>query len=345
MDTKIVPVVKADAYGHGAVDIAQVLLEEGIERLGVFSVEEGIRLRETGISVSILILGPSLPEEVDSVADYDLTPGIFTMEIAQLLSKTAMVKEKKIKVHIKVNTGMWRIGVWVDETVQFVKDVLELKNLEVEGIFSHLATAYSLDKTYAHEQFRLFCEVIEELKQEGIYIPLRHIASSAAILDLPEMNLDMVRPGISLYGLYPSKMVKRRVELWPVMEFKTRIVYLERVPKGSSISYGRSFIAPEDIIVAVLPVGYAHGYMRTLSNKAEVLIGGRRAKIIGTICMDYSLVDVTDIEGVKVNDEVVLFGQQLNERIEIDELADLCGTINYEIVCSVGSRVPRVHIK
>lgn len=337
-------VVKADAYGHGAIEVSQTLLGEGVERLGVFSLSEGLRLREAQISAPILILGPSLPEDTETIIEHNLTPCIFTMEMAQALSKTAAARGKRVKIHIKVNTGMWRIGVWAGEATQFIKEIFGLKNLELEGIFSHLATAYCPDKTYSYEQFELFCGVINRLKGEGIHIPIRHIASSAAILDLPEMDLDMVRPGIALYGLYPSRTASRQVKLLPVMEFKTRVVYLERVPKGSGISYGRTYIAPRDLLVAVLPVGYANGYMRILSGKAEVLVRGRRARVIGTICMDYSLVDVSHIEGVGVDDEVVLFGEQSGERIDVEELAELCETINYEIVCSVGSRVPRVYI-
>jgi alanine racemase len=266
------------------------------------------------------------------------------MEMAQALSKAAAKRERSVKVHIKINTGMWGIGVWADEAVRFIKEILDLGGLEVEGIFSHLATAYSRDKGYAYEQFELFSGVINRLKEEGIHIPLVHIASSAAILDLPEMNLNMVRPGIALYGLYPSRMVSRQIELRPVMGFKTRIVHLERVPKGSGLSYGRTYVAAEDMLVAVLPVGYANGYTRVLSNKAWVLVRGERARVVGTICMDYCLIDVSHIRGVSVGDEVVLFGEQLGERIEVDELAGLCETINYEIICSVGSRVPRVYI-
>lgn len=344
-ETKIMAVVKADAYGHGDIEVSKVLLAEGVQSLGVFSLSEGIRLREAKIRAPILILGPSLLEDAEAIIGYDLTPAIFTMEMAQALSKAAAARGRKVRVHVKINTGMWRIGVWVDEAIEFVEEVLRLKNLEIEGVFSHLATAYCADKTYAYEQFRLFSDLLNSLEGRGIHIPMRHIASSAAILDLPEMSLDIVRPGIALYGLYPSKTVSRRIRLLPVMEFKTRIAYLERVPRGSGISYGRTYIAPKDLLVAVLPVGYANGYMRILSGKAEVLVGGRRARTIGTICMDYLLVDVSEIEGLGVGDEVVLFGEQQGVVLEVDELAELAGTINYEIVCSVGNRVPRVYIE
>lgn len=344
-NTEIIAVVKADAYGHGAIKVSKALLKEGVERLGVFSFEEGVKLREEGIRSPILILGPISPDEVDGVIEYGLTPGVFTIEVVRALSKAAIHRQKRIKVHIKINTGMWRLGVTPELAPRFIEEVSSLEGIEVEGIFSHLATAYCEDKTYAYEQFERFKALIERLEREGRSISYKHIASTAAILDLPEMNLDMVRPGIGLYGLYPSKMVSRRIELRPVMEFKTKVVYIEKVPKASGISYGRTYIAPKDIVTAVLPVGYADGYPRLLSNRAEVLIHGKRTKVIGIICMDYSIVDVSHIKDVRLYDEVVLFGTQGKERVDVEELADICGTINYEILCLVGNRVKRVYIE
>jgi alanine racemase len=342
---EIMGVVKADAYGHGSIRVSETLVKEGVERLGVFSFEEGLILREGGIRKPIFILGPILPDEADGVIEYNLTPSIFTMDVARALSKAAIHRGKTIKAHIKINTGMWRLGVNPDEAPRFIKGVLSLKGMEVEGIYSHLATAYCEDKTYAYEQFGIFKRLIERLESQKISIPCKHIASSAAILDLPEMNLDMVRPGIALYGLYPSKEVSRPLNLKPVMEFKTRIIYLEEVPKGSGLSYGRTYVAPKDIVVGVLPVGYRDGYPRLLSNRAEVLIRGKRARIVGVVCMDYSLVDVSHIKDIELNDEVVLFGTQGREEIEVDEIAEICGTINYEIVCGVGSRTKRVYVE
>lgn len=343
--TKVMGVVKADAYGHGAVKVSEVLIKEGIDMLGVFSFEEGVRLRDGGIKGPILILGPVLPDEADGVIEYGLIPAVFTMDTVEALSNAALRRGRKVKVHVKINTGMWKLGVDYDVAPDFIKRILSLDGIEVEGIFSHLATAYCKDKTYAYEQFRVFKEVVSKLEAEGIRIPCRHIASTAAILDLPEMNLDMVRPGIGLYGLYPSKEVSRPLNLKPVMGFKTRLVYIEEVPKGGGVLYGRTYIAPKDIMVGGLPIGYADGYSRLLSNKAEVLIHGKRAKVIGTICMDYSLVDVSHIKGVKPYDEVVLFGTQGEETIGVEELAEICGTINYEMVCTVGGLNKRVYIE
>jgi alanine racemase len=324
------------------------VVEAGAERLGVVTVAEGIKLREAGIKVPILNMGPTMREEIDKIYEYNITPSVFSWELATAISEFSIKQNITIKIHIKIDTGMGRLGILYTQAFEFIKKVYEMPGIEIEGVFSHLASSDSINKAYAYEQFRRFEGIINRLKRIGIDIPYTHIANSGAIIDLPEMKLNIVRPGISIYGIFPSKSVSQRVSLSPAMSFKTRIIYLKDMPRDlpvhgflpvySGISYGRTYVKKK-MRIATLPVGYADGYPRALSNKAEVLIHGQRAPIVGMVTMNFCMIDVTHIPNVCVGDEVILFGEEL----KVDELAEICGTISYEILCGINPDIPRVY--
>jgi len=342
---QLMAVVKADGYGHGAYQIAKVALANGAKRLAVAILNEGLELRKQGIEVPILVLGYTPEEQAEIIVENDIIQTIFSLPLAQALSQAAGKLNKKVKVHIKLDTGMGRVGLLPEEAVDFIKQAMALPNLEVEGMFTHFAVADETDKEYTQEQFAKFQGVLEKLEQEGITLPFYHVANSATIIDLPEMHLNMVRPGIILYGLYPSSdVLKEKIELQPALTLKTKIGYLKRVKEGTSISYGRRYIAPEERIIATLPIGYADGFTRLFFAKGEVLVKGQRAPLVGRVCMDQCMIDVTDIPEVRVGEEVVLIGKQGEGNIPVEELAEKIGTINYEIVCMIGKRVPRVYL-
>ncbi|HEX3031134.1 MAG TPA: alanine racemase, partial [Bacillota bacterium] len=329
---KVMAVVKANAYGHGALEVAGVALANGADRLAIATLGEGIALRKAGFGVPILILGPTPPEDVGEAVRYNLTQTVFSYELAEAMSWAAVQQRKTAKVHIKLDTGMGRIGLDSNDkdTVDRILAISKLPNLEVEGIFTHFAVSDITDKSFAREQFTRFLGVTEELEKRGLPIPVRHVANSAAIIDLPETHLDMVRAGIILYGLYPSDEVnKSRIDLRPAMSLKAKVSHVKEVPPGTSISYGRTYQSSGPEIIATLPLGYADGYSRLLSNKGEVLIHGKRAPVVGRVCMDQIMVNVTHIPGVRVGDEAVLFGEQQGVHLSVDELAEKIGTINY----------------
>lgn len=328
--SKMLAVIKADAYGHGAIPVSKKI-KDFVDMFGVFSLSEAISLRENGIKARILLLGPTLKNNIKEIINYNLTPSISTKGEIEALSKSPF----RLKVHIKIDTGMGRLGIPYEEAADFIKDVILIPNIEVEGIFSHLATAYLKDKTYTKEQFRRFSYVVNKLKEENIEIPLKHIANSAAILDCPDMHLDMVRPGILLYGLWPSDQVNKRISIKPAMSFKTRIISIKRLKPSSSISYGQTYITEKESLIGVIPVGYSHGLRRALSNKGYVLVKGKRAKIVGTICMDMTMIDLSEIPNPCIGDEVCIFGSQDGGFILVDEIAGLCNTINYEIITGI----------
>jgi alanine racemase len=342
----VTAVVKANGYGHGATKIAKVFLEHGADRLAVAILDEAIELREAGYSVPILILGYTPTEQLNEVVFYDLEQTVFSFETAQTISKLATAQKKHANIHIKVDTGMGRIGFETNEnTIETIKNIAALPNIVIEGIFTHFAVADSTDKSYTNEQFKSFEAFYKQLSEQGIQIPIKHCANSAAIIDLPEYHLDMVRAGIMLYSVTPTKDMLRETHLEQVMTLKTKIAYLKTIEPSESISYGRTFIAHRKTTIATLPIGYADGYPRGLSNKGSVLVNGKRAPIVGRICMDQCMIDVTDIFDVNVGDEVVLFGQQGDKFITIDELATTLGTINHEIICGINRRIPRLYIK
>jgi alanine racemase len=343
----IMGIVKADGYGHGAVEISRVLLEEGVQRLGVAVLDEGIALRQEGIDVPILVLGYTPPQLFDKVLEHRITPTLYNYQDALRLSELASKNGSSVKVHLKLDTGMGRIGMIPgQDSLDMVSNIYALPGIKIEGIFTHFSVADEKDKTYTREQFKKFTGFVNALKERGIDIPLRHAGNSAASIDLPETHLDMVRPGVILYGLYPSDEVEKgKLSLKPLASLKTVISHVKTVPPGTSVGYGRKYISAGERVIATLPIGYADGYTRLLSGKASVLVHGTRAPLAGNICMDQCMIDVTGIDGVKVGDEVVLMGSQGEETITAEELASLLGTINYEIVCMIGKRVPRVYIK
>ena len=340
-DTKIMGVVKADAYGHG-FDVAELLQDEGVAYLAVAFLDEGIALRQKGIDrCGVFLLGTTEIDQIPELVEWDITPAVYQMDFAKALSDYCAENGDVHPVHIKLDTGMGRIGLRWDEAVPAIAEMARLPGIRIEGIFTHFATADSADKAFTHEQLGRFARVVKELSDRGINIPLKHVENSAAIVDFDKTVFNMVRPGIILYGHYPSDEVKKeRLALKPVMALKTRIVNLKTIHAGDSVSYGRKFIAREDRVVATLPVGYADGYTRMLSGKGtEVLVKGQRASVIGNICMDQCMIDVTDLKDIRLHDEVELFG----EHLPAEELAQRLGTISYEMLCMVNKRVPRIY--
>jgi alanine racemase len=344
---ELMAVVKGNAYGHDILEVSSVVLNNGATRLAVARLEEGIFLRKAGITVPILILGLTLKQQAELLVSYNITPTVCEYEMIKKLSESAIKEDKVIKVHLKVDTGMGRIGIFPHDILRFIKRIRDLKNVEIEGIFTHFSVADEKDKTYTEEQFRRFMEVLTVLEEEEIKIPIKHVGNSATLLDLPHMWLDLVRPGISIYGLYPSTEVQKTIKLIPAHSFKTRIVFLKELSMGESIGYGRTYTTNQRRTkVASLPLGYADGYNRLLSNQGEVLVRGRRFPIIGRICMDQSTIDVSSLLEVKIGDEVVLWGRQGEEEITVEEIAEKIGTINYEIVHMPDKkRVPKLFIK
>lgn len=344
----IIAVVKADAYGHGALDIAPVLLENGATSLAVAVVSEGVELRRGGIECPIMVLGFTPPSLMDDLVKYDIQQTVFSYSYAKELSAIAEKNHKKARIHIAVDTGMGRIGFMPNkESVEEVLKISTLTNIEIQGIFSHFSTADEKDKEYTDYQLAKFNEFYDALSNVGVRIKIRHIANSAAIIELPKTHFEAVRPGIILYGYYPSEEVdKSNIQLKPVMELKTNIAHIKKIPSGYYISYGRKFKSTRETVVATLPVGYADGYTRLLFNKAKVIINGQFAPVVGRICMDQCMVDVTNIKGeIKVGDEVILIGEKGGISINADHIAEMLGTINYEVVCMISKRVPRVYIK
>ena len=343
---ELMAVVKGNAYGHDILEISSVVLENGATRLAVARLEEAIFLRKAGITVPILVLGLTLKPQAESLVSYDITPTVCEFEMIEKLSESAVQMNKMAKIHLKVDTGMGRIGIFPDDVLKFIKRIKALKKVEIEGIFTHFSVADEKDKFYTEEQFRKFIEILTILEKEGIKIPIKHVGNSATLLDLPHMWLDMVRPGLAIYGLYPSKEVKKTINLIPAQQFKTKIVFIKELPRGESISYGRTYITKRRMRVASLPVGYADGYNRLLSNQGEVLVRGQRVPIIGRVCMDQCMIDVTNLTQVEIGDEVVLWGRQGEEMITVEEIAQKIRTINYEIVhLPDKKRVPKLFIK
>jgi len=336
--SKLCVVVKANAYGHGAVEVSNVAVECGADFLAVATVGEGLELRRAGFTLPILILGLVPQDTVGVVVAADLTQAVVDFETAEKISDAARRLEKISKVHLKIETGMGRIGVAPDEAVALAEKISRLPNVELEGMFSHFSDADSLDRTFTNHQIKIFSDVAKKIRAAGVSIKIFHIAESAAALDIPEAHFDMVRSGIINYGLYPSADVRRTIELKPAMKLVARIAFLKKIPAGVSIGYGREFVAKRDSLIATLPLGYADGYIRAYKN-FHVEVRGQLAPIAGRVCMDQTMIDVTDVEGVRIGDEVILFGSDL---ISIDDAAKHLNTINYEVTCLVSARVPRI---
>lgn len=343
---KLLAIVKADGYGHGAVEVAKTCLYNGAEHLATAMSAEGVELRENNIFVPILILGYTIDSKLEEVVKYELTQTVFSYETAQKLSEIAKKLNKTAYIHIKLDTGMGRIGFPAnDNTVEEIIKISKLSNIKITGIFTHFATSDEKDKSFTLEQYKRFRYVTDKLNERGLTDIIRHVANSGAILDMPELSLDMVRAGIIIYGLYPSDEVKKTIELKPAMSLKTHVSFIKEVSENTPISYGRTYYTDKKTKIATIPVGYADGYSRVLSNHARVIIKGQFAKQIGNICMDQFMTDITHIDGVKENDEVILMGKSGDLEITAEELAKAQGTINYEVVCNVGKRVPRVYVK
>ena len=343
---KIYGVVKADAYGHGALDIVQVLLKSGVTDLAVALITEALEIIKSGINVPILILGFTPLTFAEDILNNNIEQTVYDLEYAKKLSEIAQEKNKTAKIHIAVDTGMGRIGFLPNEKgMEAVRQISKLPNINIEGIFTHFSTADETDKTYSMEQLAKFNKFVDDLENEGLKFNIKHASNSAGIMDLPEAHFNAVRPGIIMYGYYPSnEVIKERLDLKPALTLKTSVVHVKTLPKDMYISYGRKYKTDKERVIATLPIGYADGYTRALSNKGKVIVNGKLASIVGAVCMDQCMIDVTDVGTVKVGDEVILLGEHGNTRFNADDLAELLDTINYEIICMIGRRVPRVYI-
>ena len=339
---KILAVVKADAYGHGALPISLKLEKLGVEYLGVAISDEGVQLRKGGVKAPILILGGIYEGEADQALQYNLTPVVFDQESLKLLSKAAERQKKKVKVHLKVDTGMGRLGVPLNPWPAFLKGLKRFPKIEIEGVLSHFSMAEK-EETFTAYQWEKFQGAMALANEMGISYQYLHMASSATITKFPACSGNLVRPGIMLYGSYPSPIFQELIQLKPIMTLKTRIHFLKSVPPKTRISYGGTFMTERESLIATLPIGYADGYSRHLSNHGEVLIRGKRAPVVGAVCMDFIMVDVTDIPNVSKGDEVILMGRQGREQITADEIAEKIDSISYEVLCLVGRRVPRIY--
>lgn len=345
--TKMMAVIKTDGYGHGALEIAKKI--NGLPYLfgyAVATVEEAIALREGGIDKPILILGFTFPESYKDIVKYDLRPAVFKYDMAKALSDEAVLQNKTVNFHIKIDSGMGRIGfIPSSDSTNVIQEISALPNVKMEGIFTHFAKADMTDHSPTELQYKKFTGIIEELSSIGVTFDIRHCCNSAGIIRFPHMQLDMVRAGITLYGLWPSDETERDIiSLNSAMTLKSHIAYIKTVEEGTAISYGGTYVAKDKRRIATIPVGYGDGYPRALSNKGYVLIHGEKAPICGRVCMDQFMVDVTDIEGVAELDEVVLIGRQGNEEISMEFLGDISGRFNYELACDIGKRVPRTYL-
>ena len=343
-DVKIMQVVKADAYGHGAIEISNAALLNGASALGVANADEGVQLRVSGITAPVLILSPATGSEIDQIIKYNLTPSVSDLEFAREFQKKAHKAGIRAPLHVEVDTGMGRGGTIQTETCQTIREVSSFPNLSLEGIFTHFSESEILS-CYNDLQWRTFQELLDELETGGIRIPIRHISNSGAILNYPDCHLDMVRPGIISYGIYPSPATRGKAALNPVMSFKTRVVLVKEFPEGYGIGYGRTFITRRQTRIATIPVGYGDGLGWPLSNQGEALIRGKRVPIAGRISMDMCTLDISQVPECAVGDEVVLMGEQGGERITADEIAAKVHSISYEILCALGKRAPRVFLQ
>jgi alanine racemase len=340
---KILPMIKANAYGHGAPLVAQALANEGAYTFGVATFEEAVELRQAGIRQAILVVAGVYPEQVGQFIDNQLTPVAHDLEAAKRIDAAAKERRATINVHIKVDTGMGRLGFLPTEIDSWLPELQKLNALKIEGVFSHFSQAESVQGDYTQKQLCVFRDIVAKLRSHIMPSPLAHLANSAATITLPEAYFDMVRPGIMLYGCYPSPAMRSQIELKPVLSWKTRVMQLKKMPTGTSISYGQTFLTQRESLIATLPVGYADGYQRLLSNRGAVLIKGERAPVAGRVCMDLTMVDVTDIANVQQGDEVVLLGRQAAAEITADQMAAWANTISYEILTSISARVPRIY--
>lgn len=347
-EQKFLGVVKADAYGHGAIEIAKVLEEEGADYLAVACLDEAEELRHAGIKLPVLILGITDPVYTERLIENNITQALGSLENAEKMSEIAVKSGKNVRVHLKVDSGMGRVGFTChgerDPLPEMTK-IMNLPGIDVEGIFTHFAVADELGDSYTDMQFKAFCDIIERLESAcGKRLEIHHCTNSGAMINYPDTYMDMVRPGIALYGCYPAKE-RGEIDLMPAMQLKTRIVQIKEFAKGDSVSYGRMYTAPQPRKLAIVPIGYADGLHRVLSGKIDMLLHGKRVKQVGRICMDMCMLDVTDVPEARVGDVVTVFGTDGNEVISIEEQAEKANTISYELLCAVSPRVPRVYIR
>ncbi len=352
-DTKVCCVIKADGYGHGAVELSQIYEKLGADFFAVSNIDEGIEIRKSGSKLPIVILGYTPVSEAGNLAEYDISQAVFSLEYAKELSEKCVEEDCICKMHIKVDSGMSRIGFMCQEfprdeySIEEICEACCLPNLEVEGLFTHFCVSDedAEGREFTNKQYENFIHVRDSLKKRGVDISVVHCSNSGAIEDYPETCCDMVRAGIILYGLAPSSKLVDRLDLVPAMTLKTVVAFVKEVQKGATISYGRTFTADRKMKIATVPIGYADGFIRQNAKDGYMMVNGKKAKIVGRICMDQTMLDVTDIEDVKTGDEVVVFGTGENGEPTADSLAENTGTINYETVCLVGKRVPRIYIK
>ena len=350
-DRDMIGVIKADAYGHGSVKVAEVLRENGVKIFAIATLQEAITLREAGAREEIIMLGLTPDMYADTIVNYDITPVVCDAANAAAIDAAAAAAGKTVRGLIAVDTGMGRIGYLpddanIDAAVEDVKKIAALKNFKIRGLFSHMSTADAFDKTYSHEQEAKYNKFYDALTAAGVEIPWKTLANSASIMELPTVHFDACRPGIILYGCYPSDEVDmNQLSIKPVMSVKANIVHLKDVPAGFSVGYGRRYISEKPSKIATLALGYADGYPRPYSQFAKVIVNGVMAPVAGNICMDQCMVDVTDVPDVKVGDEVIIMGTDGKNTILADDIAKATGTINYEICCAFGQRLPKVYVK
>lgn len=340
--TEILCVVKGDAYGHGMVKVSALLDKLGTNLFGVSDIEEGMVLRKNGLTKPILLFESTLSSHARQIVDDNLTPTICTLELANSLNRYARARGRRIDIHIDVDTGMGRLGVWHEEAFQFIQKVNRLTNLSIKGVYTHFPVA-DTDPKFTKSQMGHLYELISHLDRIGVVVPYIHAANSMGLVNYKTQLLNLVRPGLMLYGLYPSPRLKTKLKLKPALSVRSKIVFLKKVISGQGISYGHTFIAPKDMKVATLAIGYRDGYLRCLSNRAFVLIEGKRCPIVGRVTMDQIMVDVSKLKSIKIGTTAVILGTQNGNSISADELAEYANTISYEIVCNLGNHLPRVY--
>ncbi len=343
-ETQIMAVVKADAYGHGAIEVSKVALEAGAASLAVAFLEEAVELRRANIKAPILLLGYTDPVYSTTLLDYKLTPTVFGFETASEFSARASELGVELPVHIKVDTGMGRIGLLPEEALEVVSRIVNLPNLKIEGLFTHFAAAEEINNSYTESQLNLFIRIHESCLEKGISFPMLHAANTAGAINYKGSHFNAIRLGIGMYGCYPDVgMESDNLQLYPALSLKSRVVLVKKVPPGTAISYGCTYRTAKESLIATIPIGYADGYSRLQSNRGHIIVRGERAKVAGRVCMDHLMADVSHIPGVRLGDEVVIYGRQGNREVKVEEAAGNAGTINYEILCAIGKRVPRLY--
>ncbi len=338
----IMAVIKANAYGHGVNNIARLLVKEGVSSFGVSDISEGIALRKLGIKKPILLFESTLKFQAQKIIDYRLMPTVCTLELAKSLNRYAAKKKKKIDIHVKIDTGMGRLGIWHEEAYDFIKQISTYPYLRIMGIFTHFPAA-DTDRLFTKKQLKWLYDLVTRLDRTGLVIPYIHAANSMGLAGYQTNVVNVARPGLMLYGLYPQQNLRKKIHLKPVLKVQSRVIFLKKVKRGRSVSYGRTFFTKKDMVVATIPIGYNDGYFWALSNKAFVLIGGLRCPVIGRVTMDQIMVDVSHVKKIQCGELVTILGSQKREHISADELAEYAGTINYEIVCSLGNRLPKLY--